>query len=148
MLNLDTHVLLHALDGRLEPEERQLLAADGDWGISAIVLWEIEKLYQKGRILHGLDYTPLALAVQRLEIWPITADVCRNLRVLDGAPASVPRSGTGNIVSGRMIVAYALRGCSTVQLHTFFQLPLSEFTAARNALATRLKKAGAPEDAA
>ena len=28
-----------------------------------------------------------------------------------------------------------------------FQLPLSEFTAARNALATRLKKAGAPEDA-
>lgn len=53
----------------------------------------------------------------------------RNLRVLDGAPASVPRSGTGNIVSGRMIVAYALRGCSTVQLHTFFQLPLSAYTA-------------------
>ena len=83
MLNLDTHILLHALDGRLDAAERQLLAADGDWGISAIVLWEIEKLHQKGRILHGLDYGPLALAVQRLEVWPITADVCRNLRALD-----------------------------------------------------------------
>ena len=83
MLNLDTHILLHALHGRLEPAEERLLAADADWGVSAIVLWEIEKLYRKGRILHGLDYAPLALALGRLQIWPITAEVCRNLRVLD-----------------------------------------------------------------
>ena len=83
MLNLDTHILLHALAGNLEPAERELLAADDDWGISAIVLWEIEKLYQKGRIRHGLDYGPMTLALQRLEIWPITVDVCRNLRALD-----------------------------------------------------------------
>lgn len=54
----------------------------------------------------------------------------RNLRVLEGLRTAPPRSGTGNIVSGRMIVAYALRGCSTVQLHTFFQLPLSAYGAA------------------
>jgi len=58
----------------------------------------------------------------------------RNLRVLDRLrpPATAvdrPLSGTGNIHSGRLIVDYALRGCSSVQLHTFFQLPLEEYPA-------------------
>jgi dihydroorotate dehydrogenase len=62
----------------------------------------------------------------------------RNLRVLDlltpgaspGMSQGVPSlCGTGNIGSGRMIVEYARRGCSSVQLHTFFQLPLGEYTA-------------------
>jgi len=60
----------------------------------------------------------------------------RNLRVLDSyrplQPLTVPyRSlcGTGNVCSGRMIVEYARRGCESVQLHTFFQLPLSEYPA-------------------
>ena len=58
----------------------------------------------------------------------------RNLRVLarltPGASPGIPElSGTGNVSSGRMIVEYALRGCSSVQLHTFFQLPLEEYAA-------------------
>jgi hypothetical protein len=57
----------------------------------------------------------------------------RNLRVLDrpsGRPVVGPSlSGTGNVSSGRMIVEYARRGCSSVQLHTFFQLPLEEYSA-------------------
>jgi hypothetical protein len=57
----------------------------------------------------------------------------RNLRVLTQARAdniSLPAlSGTGNVCSGRMIVDYARLGCESVQLHTFFQLPLSEFSA-------------------
>ena len=55
----------------------------------------------------------------------------RNLRVLDAmAPGVRPGlCGTGNICSGRMIVEYARRGCESVQLHTFFQLPLSEYPA-------------------
>jgi len=57
----------------------------------------------------------------------------RNLRVLgrpSGRQAVRPSlCGTGNIHSGRMIVEYALRGCSSVQLHTFFQLPLEEYPA-------------------
>lgn len=83
MLNLDTHILLHALDGRLEDAERRVFAAYGEWGISAIVFSEIEKLHQKGRILRGLDYSPLAFAIERLQIWPITPEVCLNLRRLD-----------------------------------------------------------------
>lgn len=83
MLNLDTHILLHALAGRLHPHERNLLVDDGDWGISAIVLWEIEKLHQKGRIAYGLDYSPLAAALRRSHVWPLTPAICLNLRALD-----------------------------------------------------------------
>ena len=58
----------------------------------------------------------------------------RNLRVLarltpGASPGKTNLSGTGNVSSGRMIVEYALRGCSSVQLHTFFQLPLEEYPA-------------------
>lgn len=57
----------------------------------------------------------------------------RNLRVLDQPSNRLTvqpsLSGTGNIHSGRLIVEYALRGCSSVQLHTFFQLPLEEYPA-------------------
>jgi hypothetical protein len=55
----------------------------------------------------------------------------RNLRVLKGmAPGVSPElTGTGNICSGRMILAYARGGCESVQVHTFFQLPLSEYPA-------------------
>ena len=60
----------------------------------------------------------------------------RNLRVLDAftdrlvtRPPDWHLTGTGNICSGRMILEYARRGCESVQLHTFFQLPLSEYPA-------------------
>ena len=55
----------------------------------------------------------------------------RNLRVLKGmAPGVSPGlTGTGNIHSGRMILEYARAGCDSVQLHTFFQLPLSAYPA-------------------
>lgn len=57
----------------------------------------------------------------------------RNLRVLQAARVgglrTPPLAGTGNISSGRLIVEYARLGCESVQLHTFFQLPLSEYPA-------------------
>jgi hypothetical protein len=56
----------------------------------------------------------------------------RNLRVLAAAPRGVRRPalvGSGNICSGRLLVEYARLGCESVQLHTFFQLPLSEYPA-------------------
>ena len=64
----------------------------------------------------------------------------RNLRVLDRLserPTARPLCGTGNICSGRMIVEYAKRGCSAVQLHTFFQLPLREYAAATGSRSER-----------
>ena len=57
----------------------------------------------------------------------------RNLRALqavkDREMRRPPLSGTGNVSSGRMILEYAKLGCESVQLHTFFQLPLSEYPA-------------------
>jgi len=59
----------------------------------------------------------------------------RNLRVLDAVPIRpsadppIRLCGTGNVGSGRMVLEYARRGCESVQLHTFFQLPLDEYPA-------------------
>jgi hypothetical protein len=54
----------------------------------------------------------------------------RNLAVLGATRATVPLSGTGNVCSGALVAAYARAGCSSVQLHTGFQLPLREYPAA------------------
>src|SRR5205807_6129224 len=68
----------------------------------------------------------------------------RNLRVLDRFHRVVAWSGdhattrarpnsplemsaTGNIHSGRLAVEYALRGCTSFQMHTLFQLPASAY---------------------
>jgi hypothetical protein len=40
----------------------------------------------------------------------------------------LPISATGNITSGRTAVEYLLRGASSFQMHTFFQLPNTEYT--------------------
>ncbi|MFL5402964.1 MAG: hypothetical protein ACJ8BF_09125 [Gemmatimonadales bacterium] len=65
----------------------------------------------------------------------------RNLRVLSlarGQSQSLPPlSGTGNVCSGRMIVEYARLGCESVQLHTFFQLPLSAYPAVEGSRSQR-----------
>ena len=82
----------------------------------------------------------------------------RNLRVLDAYRASGaagPRpsdpfvvrgsrlppgavfSATGNICSGRVMVEYALRGATSGQLHTYFQLPLSEYPATAGSRSAR-----------
>lgn len=58
----------------------------------------------------------------------------RNLTILRRAieekrmERELPISATGDITSGRMMVEYALRGATSGQLHTYFQLPLSEFS--------------------
>lgn len=65
----------------------------------------------------------------------------RNLRVLDAARRRgirmPPLVGTGNICTGRMILDYARLGCESVQLHTFFQLPLSEYPATEGSRSQR-----------
>jgi PIN domain nuclease of toxin-antitoxin system len=82
MLNLDTHILLFALLGTATKHEKAVLARHR-WGISAIVLWEIAKLYQLERITLGLDSPLLSGALGQIEIWPLTQEVCRNLSALD-----------------------------------------------------------------
>lgn len=64
----------------------------------------------------------------------------RNLRVLELARrrgVSFPLSGTGNVCTGKVLLDYARLGCSSVQLHTFFQLPLSEYPATAGSRTSR-----------
>jgi PIN domain nuclease of toxin-antitoxin system len=88
MLNLDTHILLRALSDDLTAKERALLAAD-EWSISDIVIWEIAKLSQLGRIEIDLDDSQLTRLLSQLQVWPISLDICRTIRTLDfrGDPA-------------------------------------------------------------
>jgi len=82
MLNLDTHILLYALADQLTAAEVRMLRRDS-WSISAIVLWEIGKLAELGRIEIDLDDPELTRTLSRLHTWPITLDVCRTIRGLD-----------------------------------------------------------------
>lgn len=82
MLNLDTHVLLYALSGALTPREKRLLAGE-TWSISAIVLWEIAKLAQLGRIALDLDDPELSRGLARIHTWPLSFEICREVRALD-----------------------------------------------------------------
>jgi hypothetical protein len=65
----------------------------------------------------------------------------RNLRVLHSARAAGARFpqlvGTGNVCSGRLALDYARAGCESVELHTFFQLPLAEYPAAEGSRTQR-----------
>ena len=89
MLNLDTHVLLHALAGSLRAPEAALLRRE-TWSISAIVLRRIAELAQLGRIDVDLDDPALARALSRVHVWPLDLPVCRPIRTLDvvGDPAA------------------------------------------------------------
>lgn len=82
MLNLDTHVLIYALTGELSSKERKLLSTN-PWSISAIVLWEMEKLFQLGRINLDLTEPDLSRTLNRLHTWPIDLLVCQTLRAID-----------------------------------------------------------------
>jgi len=104
MLNLDTHVLLHALAGELTPREEGLLGREV-WSVSAIVLWEIGKLVELGRIEIDLDDAGLTRVLDRVHVWPLTLPVCRAIRALDfrGDPADEIIAAT-SVVHGVALV--------------------------------------------
>lgn len=82
MLNLDTHVLLQAVSADLTPVENRLLRTNS-WSISAIVLWEIAKLAQLGRIEVDLDDPTVRRTLASLQVWPITIDIAQASTRLD-----------------------------------------------------------------
>jgi PIN domain nuclease of toxin-antitoxin system len=88
MLNLDTHILLYAVTGALTPAESKLLRGH-PWSVSAIVLWEIAKLAQLGRIEVDLDDRQVVRTLTAVHVWPITAAIAKMSTRLDvgGDPA-------------------------------------------------------------
>lgn len=74
MINLDTHMLVFALAGTVDERERRLLA-EHSWSISAIVLWELAKLAQLGRIQLDLEDAEVVRVLSTLRVWPIDLPV-------------------------------------------------------------------------
>ena len=82
MLNLDTHILIHALAGSLTARERALLSGE-PWSVSAIVLWEISKLVQRKRISVDLDSPEWNQVFAQVRVWPLDLAVARAIAKLD-----------------------------------------------------------------
>lgn len=82
MLNLDTHILVLAINGELRPSEQAALARN-PWSVSAIVLWELAKLVQLGRLDMDLDDREVVRVLKRLQVWPIDLAVARTSTRLD-----------------------------------------------------------------
>ena len=82
MLNLDTHMLVFAVGGALRPVERTLLVR-ARWSISAVVLWELAKLVQLGRVNMDLDDRDVARVLNQLHVWPIDLEVAKTSVRLD-----------------------------------------------------------------
>ncbi len=88
MLNLDTHIFIYALLDKLTAKEKELLQKN-QWSISAIVIWEMTKLVQRGRVTVDMDDPEFTVALDSVHVWPIDLNVCRAIRSLDfsGDPA-------------------------------------------------------------
>jgi len=118
MLNLDTHILLHAVAGRLTATETRLLR-NAPWSISAIVLWEIAKLAQLGRIQMDLDDPTVVRTLTRIHVWPLTREIARASTHLDvrSDPADELIAAT-SVVHGIPLVTRdrALRRSRTIPL--------------------------------
>ena len=82
MLNLDTHILVNALLGDLTRKEKVALSQD-KWCISAIVLWEIAKLSQLGRIILEVQSIEFSRALAQITIIPLTVQICQMSTELD-----------------------------------------------------------------
>lgn len=115
MLNLDTHVLLHAVAGRITAAERRLLAAE-PWSISAIVLWEIARLAQLGRISGDLRHPDVERVLNRVHVWPLTRQVADASTRLDvaGDPADVIIAATSLVHRVPLLTRDAVLRRSTI----------------------------------
>lgn len=104
MLNLDTHILIHALCGELRPREKSLLSTH-PWGIAAIVWWELAKLIQLGRLEMDLEDPEVRAVLAAVHVWPLDLAVARASTRLDfrGDPADELIAAT-SVVHGAPLV--------------------------------------------
>ncbi len=118
MLNLDTHILVRALNGELRPSERSLLARD-KWSVSAIVLWELAQLVQLGRMDIDLIDREVMRTMIRVQVWPIDLAVAIASNRLDfqGDPADELIAATSIVHNVPLLTRdRAIRGSSIVPL--------------------------------
>ncbi len=74
--------MVHLLNGDLSDAEMDLLAGS-QTGISAIVLWELAKLKQLGRIAFGPDDTRVSIFLSQCQIWKVDSAIAVASTLLD-----------------------------------------------------------------
>ena len=104
MINLDTHILVFALAGDVTSKEKRALE-ENPWSVSAIVLWELAKLVQLGRIDMDLDAGETVRALSAIHVWPIDLAVSVQSTRLDfeGDPADELIAATSVVHSIRLL---------------------------------------------
>ena len=115
MLNLDTHILIFALSGELKHGEQDLLARSR-WSVSAIVLWELARLVQLGRLDLDLDDREVVRVLSRLHVWPLDLAVARVSTRLDfsGDPADEIIAATSVVHNVPLLTRDRIMRCSKV----------------------------------
>src|SRR2546421_5343624 len=84
MLNLDTHILVAVLSGELTGRERAMVINES-LAVSDIVLWELAKLVQLGRLVMDMDSVAFRRSLRHLTIIPISIQIARKSTELDFA---------------------------------------------------------------
>ena len=82
MLNLDTHILVFLLSGDLSDRELRLVQGE-QLVVSDIVLWELAKMIQLGRLDMDLDVPEFRECLRSLTIVPINLEIARRSTQLD-----------------------------------------------------------------
>lgn len=82
-VNLDTNIVIRAVLGKLTDFERRVLDST-EWAISPIVLWELAKLSQLGKLPRmSFSDARLMSLIDDLYVLPITTTVARVSTELD-----------------------------------------------------------------
>ncbi len=82
MLNLDTHMVVALLAGDLNREE-YARSADEQLAISDIVLWELAKLVQLGRLSLEFNSSGFRAFLRQAVVIPISPEIARQSTELD-----------------------------------------------------------------
>jgi PIN domain nuclease of toxin-antitoxin system len=82
MLNLDTHILGFLLIGDLSARELRLVQGE-QLVVSDIVLWELAKMIQLGRLDMDFDAPEFRQCLHSLKIVPINLEIARRSAQLD-----------------------------------------------------------------
>jgi PIN domain nuclease of toxin-antitoxin system len=82
MLNLDTHIVVKLLQDQLTRAEYELVLNE-TLSISDMVIWEVAKLHQLGRISLRVDDSKFKKFVDRTRVWPIDIRIALTSTQLD-----------------------------------------------------------------
>jgi hypothetical protein len=119
------HKVFNALfDDSFQLEMLLTLLSEAAKGEGADFIVYANRLFDPNREFEGVKgiaYGGPDLSARNLKVLSQLA----KLRWQGSLPAWLPISGTGNVCNGEIAFRYLSCGCTTLQIHTFFQLPLS-----------------------